>query len=369
MKRANGTGSIVKRNDKKRRLPYSVYLDGGNDPDTFRRKRVFLGSFATHREAQDFLEKYRHGLVTTQPAKVVTLAEIWKLYKGDREALTGKPLSPNYVHTWNRYISPKLGTFAVSDIKTMHMQNCINVCTSVVTQKFMKSIFKGLFTYALANDLATKDYADALKTQPKEKSEKHKPFTTEELRWLWANQDNDLYKIILIQTYTGLRKTELAGMCMEDVHLAGHYMIGGEKTAAGRNRVVPIADCIFPFVQHFYDISMFAHHSYLIMPDRKRYLMTIGDLVNIDAIYRKHFSGHISHDARHTFITLASNYGLSESVVKKIVGHQTSNITADIYTHKSQKQLLDAVNLLPHGPSMTVSPEEKERVVATRQAL
>ena len=367
MKRANGTGSIIHRKDKKRRLPYSVYMDGGCDPDTFRRRRIFLGSFATHREAQNYLEQYRQGVVI-QPTNETQLREVWELYTDDQKAL-GKTVPPNYYSAWKNHIEPKLGSVAMSQIKTMHMQNCINVCTSVVTQKFMKSIFKGLFTYALANDLATKDYADALKTQPKEKSEKHKPFTTEELRWLWANQDNDLYKIILIQTYTGLRKTELAGMCMEDVHLTGHYMIGGEKTAAGRNRVVPIADCIFPFVQHFYDISMFAHHPYLIMPDRKRYLMTIGDLVNIDAIYRKHFSGHISHDARHTFITLASNYGLSESVVKKIVGHQTSNITADIYTHKSQKQLLDAVNLLPHGPNMTVSPEEKERVVATRQAL
>ena len=59
MKRANKTGSIVKRNDKKRRRPYSVYMDGGMDPDTFKRKRIFLGSFAKHSEAQDFLEKYR----------------------------------------------------------------------------------------------------------------------------------------------------------------------------------------------------------------------------------------------------------------------------------------------------------------------
>ena len=165
MKRANKTGSIVKRNDKKRRRPYCVYLDGGMDPDTFKRKRIFLGSFAKHSEAQDFLEKYRHGLVTAQPAKEVTLTEIWKLYKGDREALTGKPLSPNYVHTWNRYIAPKLGAAAVSGIKTMHMQNCINFCTSVVTQKHMKSIFKGLFTYAMANDLAAKDYADRKKNR------------------------------------------------------------------------------------------------------------------------------------------------------------------------------------------------------------
>ena len=31
MKRANGSGAIVKRRDTKRRKPYSVYLDGGKD--------------------------------------------------------------------------------------------------------------------------------------------------------------------------------------------------------------------------------------------------------------------------------------------------------------------------------------------------
>lgn len=64
MKRANKTGTIFKRRDKKRRKPFCVYLDGGNDPDTFRRKRIFLGSFATQREAQEYLEQYRSGNVT-----------------------------------------------------------------------------------------------------------------------------------------------------------------------------------------------------------------------------------------------------------------------------------------------------------------
>lgn len=358
MKRANGTGTIMKRNDKKRRRPYCVYVDGGHEPESLRRLRIFLGSFETHREAQDFLEKYRHGLVTVEPVNEITLKEVWRLYKEDKEALTGKPLNRNYVQTWKNYIAPKIGSLPVTKIKTMHMQNCINVCTSIVTQKFMKSIFKGLFSYAMANDLAAKDYADALKTQPREKSDKHKPFTTEELRWLWTNQDTDMYKVILIQTYTGLRKNELAGMLLSHVHLADKYMVGGEKTAAGRDRIIPIADCILPLVRHFYTISRFAHHPFLIMPDTERELFKVSGLVNIDTIYRRHFTGHITHDARHTFITMASNYGLSESVVKKIVGHQTANVTSDVYTHKSLDQLLDAVNSLPHGPNMTVSPEE-----------
>ena len=191
-----------------------------------------------------------------------------------------------------------------------------------------------------------------------EKTNSHTPFTTTEMRWLWS-QSADVYKIILIQTYTGMRMSELAGIRMENVHLKEQYMIGGIKTAAGKNRIIPIADCILPLVQHFYDISRFSHHPYLIMPDKQRRLLTTDGVVNIDKLYRMFFPEHSSHDARHTFISLCSNYNVPDPLVKKIVGHAGNDVTMDVYTHKSVVQLLDAVNSLPHGSKMTVSPEEK----------
>ncbi len=366
MKRANGTGAIVKRRDTKRRKPYSVYIDSGRD-DFGKRIRTCLGSFTTHREAQDALDRYNAGTYI-KPSNETTLKEVWQLYKEDKEALTGRPLNANYQSVWKLYIAPRLANEPVANIKTMHMQTCINQCESRVSQKFIKSIFSGLFRYATSNDLAIKDYAAALQVQQVETSTLHKAFTTEELRWLWQNTDKDVVKIILIQTYTGMRKGELQGMMTDNVHLKERYMIGGEKTAAGRNRHIPIAECILPLVRHFYTISKFSHYQYLIMPDTDRNILSTHGKANIDALYRNNFSGHCSHDSRHTFITMCSNYGQPESVVKKIVGHAGSNITDSIYTHKTTQQLLDVVNSLPFGSEMYINPNEKtgSHLVATQ---
>lgn len=349
MKRANGTGSIIHRKDKKRRLPFSVYLDGGCDPDTFRRRRIFLGSFATHREAQNYLEQYRQGVVV-QPTNETQLREVWELYTDDQKAL-GKTVPPNYYSAWKNHIEPKLGSVAMSQIKTMHMQNVINNCKGPGSQRHVKAVFYNLYRYALANDVVMKDYSASLKVQDKEVSTMHKPFTMEELGQLWQRVNEDNVKIILIQTYTGMRMSELSGIRMENVHLKERYMVGGLKTAAGKNRTIPIADCILPLVQHFYTISLFARYDYLIMPDNARGIRSLHGRVDMGKIYRKAFPAHTTHDARHTFVTMCEDAGIRPATIKKIVGH-TGGVTEDIYTHKSIDQLLEAVNSLPHGPNL-----------------
>ena len=79
---------------------------------------------------------------------------------------------------------------------------------------------------------------------------------------------------------------------------------------------------------------------------------------------------HSTHDARHTFVTMMSNYEINEKTIKTIVGHAGgNNVTEDVYMHKNLVQLLDAVNRLPFGNGMFISPQEKEKsggqVVAT----
>ena len=59
-------------------------------------------------------------------------------------------------------------------------------------------------------------------------------------------------------------------------------------------------------------------------------------------------SDHLPHDTRHTFITLASNYGIDRYILKSIVGHtQSKDITADVYTHKTIEQYIEEVNKIP----------------------
>ena len=375
MKRANGTGTIYKRTDyKRRRRPWVAVINVGMDPITLKRKKRVLGSFETAKEAQAALDTY-NCVPKKFEASQTTVADIWKEVVKQKNS-GSKHLGIGYEQYWKNHASA-IGKMPISEVRTMHMQQVIDSSgVNPTSQRTIQSIFRWIFNYALANDLVNKDYSAFIKPDPLRKSDMHRPYSTDELRTLWRNSGNELVKILLIQIYTGMRQAELRTIKLEDVHLKERYMVGGVKTEAGKNRTIPIADCILPFVQHFYTISKFARWPNLIMPDKKRHIGSWNGVVNLrDIVIRVmkelNLSEHRTHDARHTFVTMASNYHLDETTIKRIVGHSRgNNVTQDVYTHKQVLQLQAAVNSLPHGPNMYLSPEEKDmesgsHVVAT----
>lgn len=47
-------------------------------------------------------------------------------------------------------------------------------------------------------------------------------------------------------------------------------------------------------------------------------------------------SGFSPHYTRHTFITIAKDAGVNEYAIKMICGHEISDITEGIYTHRGK---------------------------------
>lgn len=148
--------------------------------------------------------------------------------------------------------------------------------------------------------------------------------------------------ILLIMIYTGLRPSELLNITTDNVHLEEQYMVGGMKTAAGRDRIIPIADKILPLIKNRYDPgkkylinNKFGNHY-----DYKNYAnsnhVTVMQRLNLK---------HKPHDCRHTFATLMNNAGANDVCVKLIMGHSFGNdITKGVYTHKTVRELLAEVN-------------------------
>ena len=142
-----------------------------------------------------------------------------------------------------------------------------------------------------------------------------------------------------------MRPIELLSIKMENVHLDERYIIGGVKMKAGKNRIIPIADCVMPFYNEIYALAAASKSDILIPPGYtskllikpiKRFCKEVG------------ISDHLPHDTRHTFITLASNYGIGCYILKSIVGHmQSKDITVDVYTHKTIEQYIEEVNKIP----------------------
>lgn len=53
---------------------------------------------------------------------------------------------------------------------------------------------------------------------------------------------------------------------------------------------------------------------------------------------------HRPHDTRHTCISMLTVAGVSDKVIKKIVGHKGQGVTEVVYTHFEIEELIDAIN-------------------------
>ena len=148
--------------------------------------------------------------------------------------------------------------------------------------------------------------------------------------------------IILILIYSGCRISELLDLKKEDVNLEErHFNIVAAKTAAGI-RTVPIAEKVYPFFEYWYNLNSCeyllstpegAHFKYRNYYDS--YWKPLLDAVGMS---------HRPHDTRHTCVSLLTVAGVSDKVIKKIIGHKGQGVTEIVYTHFEIEELIDAIN-------------------------
>lgn len=140
------------------------------------------------------------------------------------------------------------------DIRARHIKGCMDEGVTIIKGKEtkptagvksrIKSMFNLMPDYAVEYETVDKNYArtfnvsDDILQEKAEAKRGHIPFTTEELKILWANVNIKQYvDVILIQCYSGWRPQELG---LINVDLNNWTFIGGMKTDAGTNRIVPI---------------------------------------------------------------------------------------------------------------------------------
>ncbi|MEE0721524.1 MAG: tyrosine-type recombinase/integrase [Caecibacter sp.] len=200
-----------------------------------------------------------------------------------------------------------------------------------------------LYKYAIRIELPVKNYAQWTILPEQTASRLHKPFTEREIAILWANTDSKAVRLALIYIYTGLRPTELLRVKTEGVFISERYLRAGMKTKAGKNRVIPIAEKILPFIEELYD----ENNEYLVIDDRD------GKPVRTYDRFRAHYWAtdkvlqkmqHLPHDCRHTTATLLSNADVNKKTIQLILGHAARDVTDQVYTHKTISQLIEAIN-------------------------
>ena len=147
----------------------------------------------------------------------------------------------------------------------------------------------------------------------KQKEDKiHSSFSRAEVDELWSRSEDYRVQIVLIMIYSGLRIEEFLSMQTANVHLSEKYMTGGVKTSAGKNRIIPIADKILPFVCRLYDPS----RRYLFNHRGKRYSRTCFLDQVWTPVMQKLATDHLPHDTRYTCATLMDRASVNENCKK-----------------------------------------------------
>ncbi len=341
MKRANGTGSVYKLKQRLRKPFKAVITVGWKDDGT--RIRKCIGYFEKSADAYQALAAYQ-----LEPERFdnrdVTFAQAWEWMIEDKKR-KGIDIKKGHYDTSRKKCEP-IWNMPMQQIRLSHLQAVFDRYKHLGRGSH-DSLFKainGVFRVAIKNDVIHKNYVSMVTLPPAVKSTMHFPFSESEISTLWQHTDLKIARVVLIYIYTGMRPTELYEIKIDDVHLKERYLIGGVKTATGRNRVIPIAKCILPYVSEIYSQARFSQ-SPTLLP--QGYLPVYMGYPLKKLCKDLGLQLHRPHDTRHTFVTLAQNYGMDLYTLKKIVGHAQGDVTNDVYTHKNTQQLIDAVDKLP----------------------
>lgn len=346
MKNPNGFGNISKLPGK-RRNPFRARITTGwevIDEETGKLKQLYqpIGYYKTRQEAILALAEY-HKNPHSLEASTVTFSELFKKWSEEKFSKTSHSSVNGYNAAYNYCTS--LYDIVFIEIKKAHLQAAVDNCNrGYGTRKKIKVLFNQMFKYAMENDITTKDYSKFVDIGKNDSESTRMPFTQKEITILFENVDRmDFIDTILIMIYTGMRIGELLQIETANIDIENRTMRGGIKTAAGKNRVIPINNKILPFIVKRKEQG----HKYLIVNHENKQMKYWNYTdEKWDKIMEQLEMNHKPHDCRHTFATLMDNAGANKVSIKRIMGHASSDITDKVYTHKDIEELKKAIDLI-----------------------
>lgn len=323
LKRANGTGTAYKLQGRRRR-PWAAAKNG-----------TIIGYYETKTAALDALNRLAGR--TLDERYNMTFADVFEAWKAEHyQEITGAGRA-SYNRAYDVFSPIHRKKFR--DLRTADFQAVLDpyMKQSHSTISKHKQLITQMSAWAMREELITTNFAKFVRLPENVKKEKE-IFSDDDIEKLEAD-DSEAAKIVLMLIYTGMRIGELFYLPLEDYH--GSYVVGGEKTTAGRNRVIPIRLEGREYFQYF---ALRADGPLLLsgytgqkIPNnfRKRDYYPLLDRLGIE---RK-----TPHATRHTYASRARRAGVPPEILQKILGHADYSTTANIYVHTDIEELLAAV--------------------------
>lgn len=239
----------------------------------------------------------------------------------------GADTQSNYNAAWSKYLCI-IQKRIFKDLRTKDFQAIINQCDkSKSTKEKIKALCTLLCKYGMELDLIDKNYGSLIRLEREVRKEKE-VFTDKEIEIIKTRaKDNYEMRFILIMIYTGFRISEFLQIQKQDVNLEDKTITGGLKTNAGKNRIIPINDKIYCYVQGLVNDTK-KDTDTIIHKDNGKSLPSkcFREKVYAPALEAAGIPYRVPHCTRHTFATLLDRAGVPGSIIQKLLGHTNMNL-------------------------------------------
>jgi len=340
-----------------------------------KRKRVIKQGFKTKKEAEKFavevLAKKNRGYIAPTESNVIFKDFINKWFEEHKTNTLGINTRANYKSRIETHIIPKLGSYKLSKITNIMIQDFYNgLINEGLKPSSVKKIMETLnncFKYAKKNKLIYVIPTDIEKI----KAEKPKIefWTKEEIDYFLDEiKGTYLYDPIFIEVLTGLRIGELCGLKWKDINFEDGYLTVNSQVIIDKiEKKLVISDILktdrsfrrisLPTIllDHLQAIKGKKNDNDFVIPNREgsmcnprnlsmeftkkiqKYKDSIED--KKAAKPDKDWSNYMQlkqitfHALRHTHATLLIYNGENIKVVSERLGHKDINTTLDTYAH------------------------------------
>lgn len=331
-RRPRGTGSVWKDARNKNRPYVAIAADGTR-----------IGAYATSGEAVKKLDEVNAKLISPE-RQTYTLADVYDRWSELHYPKITVKAQQTYANAYRK--AAALHDRRIAELKAEDYQRVLSQMMAAGASRSLcekeRQLFSQLCQYAINQDIIHTNYSTAL-VLPEASAPKTRVLSADEVQAIRTTTDDarlgETAKIALVLVYTGMRLNELLTARRENVHADEGYLIGGEKTEAGRDRVIPLHPDIMPYIlQWLYgnDTPYLIPSKYGLPRDHNNVRKSFNSLMRKLGI-----EGVTPHTCRHTAATKFAAAGLPPEVTKQILGHADITTTLNIYTHPDVQNLIE----------------------------
>ena len=331
-RRPKGSGSVYKLKGARAR-PY-VAVTG---------KKEVLGTYGTPGEAVQALDAYNAQNTPAERLKC-TFADAYEKWRAQPKfSNLSRDMIKGYELAFKK--SAPLYSRQMRDLKAEDYQQIIDQMVAEGLSRSscekQRTLFSQLCEWAMAQDIINKNYAQLLHL-PAAAGKAERTLTADEIARISSYQTDKRFgqtaQIAMVLLYTGMRIDELLSMRCENVYLKEHYMQGGEKTEAGKNRIIPILDPIYKIIAFW---MMDSGCEWLIPSKAGTKLDKRNVATKFRALMQEcQIDGVHPHTLRHTASSKMVECGLEKTAVQAILGHKNFSTTANKYVSHNDPTFL-----------------------------